>query len=109
VIVGRRNAISLTEPKRTNPIELDSNTVKETITFNLPAGFVVDELPDPVNLDTQFGKYSTTLAQKEGKRVFTRMITMNRTLVSPDKYPAVKDFYKKMLEADQSPVVLIRK
>lgn len=109
VIVGRRNAISLTEPKRTNPIELDSNMVKETITFSLPKGFVVDELPDPVNLDTQFGKYSTTLTEKEGKLVFTRTMTMNRTLISPDKYSAVRDFFKKMLEAEQSAVVLIRK
>jgi hypothetical protein len=109
VIVGRRNAVSLTEPKRTNPIELDSNAMRETVTFNLPAGFAVDELPDPVVLDTAFGKYSTSYEVKDGKLVFNRSMTMNRGTVTADKYSGVKDFFAKILDAEQSPVVLIKK
>ena len=109
VIVGRRNAIFLTEPKRTNPIEMDSHAMRETVTFQLPAGFVVDEVPDPVNLETPFGKYTTKYDAKDGKLVFTRSVTMNRGTVSADKYAGVKDFFAKMLDAEQSPVVLVRK
>jgi hypothetical protein len=109
VIVGRRNAVSLTEPKRTNPIELDSHSMRETVTFQLPTGFAVDEMPDPVNLDTAFGKYSTRYEAKDGKLVFTRSMTMNRGTITADKYASVKDFFTKILDAEQSPVVLIRK
>lgn len=109
VIVGRRNAIFLTEPKRTNPIEMDSAAMRETVTFQLPAGFVVDEVPDPVNLETPFGKYTTKYDAKDGKLVFTRSVTMNRGTVGADKYAGVKDFFAKMLDAEQSPVVLVRK
>ena len=109
VIVGRRNAVALTEPKRTNPIELDSNAMREKVTYVLPAGFVVDEMPDAVNLETNFGKYSTKYESKDGKLILTRSITMNRITIAADKYAGVKDFFTKILDAEQSPVVLIRK
>ncbi len=109
VIVGRRNAVFLTDPKRTNPIELDSNSMRETVTFLLPQGFVVDEVPNAVTLETAFGKYSTKYENKDGKLIFTRSITMNRGTISPDKYSGVKDFFTKILDAEQSPVVLIKK
>jgi len=109
VIVGRRNGVVLTEPKRTNPIELDSNMMKETITFSLPAGFRIDELPDAVSLETSFGTYSTAYAEKDGKLVFTRQLKMNRSIVPAEKYSSVKDFFAKILDAEQAPVVLVRK
>ena len=109
VIVGRRNAVWLTDLKRTNPIELNSNAMRETVTFNLPAGFEIDELPEPVTLDTNFGKYSTRYEAKDGKLLFTRSITTTRETIAPEKYNGVKEFFTRILDAEQSPVVLIRK
>lgn len=109
VIVGRRNAVSLTEPKRTNPVEIDSGAMKETVTFSLPANFVIDEIPDPVNLETPFGKYSTVYKAEGGKLVFNRTLTLNRAVISAEKYASVKDFFAKMLDAEQSAVVLVKK
>lgn len=109
VIVGRRNGLFLTEEKRFNPVMLDSGAMKETIIFNLPAGFVVDEVPDAVNLEMPFGKYTTSYEVKEHKLYFTRSLTTTRTTIPVDKYKQVKDFYAKMRDAEQSPVVLLRK
>ena len=88
---------------------LDSQAMKETVVFNLPQGFVVDEMPEAVNLETPFGKYTTSYEVKENKLVFTRSLTTTRTTVPVEKYGSVKDFYAKMREAEQSPVVLLRK
>ena len=109
VIVGRRNALSLTENIRNHPVIIDSEAVKETAVFTLPAGFIVDETPDAVNLETPFGKYATSYEVKDGKLYFTRSLTLNRTTVPVDKYNSVRDFYAKIREAEQSPVVLMRK
>jgi hypothetical protein len=109
VIVGRRNGLSLTENTRISPVMLDSQSMKETAVFTLPQGFVVDEMPTPVNLETPFGKYSTSYEVKEGKLLFTRSLIINRATVPVDKYNSVRDFYSKMREAEQSPVVLLRK
>lgn len=109
VIVGRRGGVSLTEAKREHPVMLDSNAMRETITFNLPNGFVVDEMPDAVSLETPFGKYSTKYEVKENKLIFTRSLTTVRTTVPVEKYTSVKDFYSKIMAAEQSPVVLLKK
>lgn len=109
VIVGRRNALSLTENVRNHPVIIDSEAIKETAVFTLPAGFIVDETPDAVNLETPFGKYTTSYEVKDGKLFFTRSLTLNRMTVPVDKYNSVRDFYAKMREAEQSPVVLMRK
>ncbi len=109
VIVGRRGGIFLTELKRDQPVMLDSNSMKETVTFNLPSGFVVDEMPDAVTLETPFGKYTTKYESKDNKLVFTRSLTTTRTTVPVDKYNSVKDFYSKIMAAEQSPVVLLKK
>lgn len=109
VIVGRRHTVYLTENKRTSPIELDSNVMRETVVFNLPQGFAVDEVPDAIKLDTSFGKYSTSYEVKDGKLLFTRSLTMNRSLIPADKYASVREFFTKIRDAEQTPVVLVRK
>jgi hypothetical protein len=108
-IVGRRGGVFLTEAKRDQPVMLDSNAMKETVTFNLPAGFVVDEMPDAVNLEMPFGKYTTKYEVKDNKLVFTRSLVTTRTTVPVEKYNSVKDFYSKIMAAEQSPVVLLKK
>lgn len=108
-IVGRRGGVFLTEAKREQPVMLDSNAMRETVTFNLPQGFVVDEMPDAVNLEMPFGKYSTKYEVKDNTLVFTRSLVTNRTTVPVDKYNTVKDFFTKIMAAEQSPVVLLKK
>jgi len=109
VVVGRRNDIYLTEAKRLNPIEMDSFAFKETAVFTLPAGFTVDETPDPVKLETPFGNYSTSYEVKAGKLHFARSMLTRRSVLGVDKYGAVKEFFTKIRDAEQSPVVLVRK
>lgn len=109
VFVGRRNDIYLTENKRLSPVELDSHALAENATFTLPTGFAVDELPDAVNLDTAFGKYTTKYEVKGDKLHFTRTLTMKRSSVPVEKYDTVKAFFTKMRDAEQAPVVLIKK
>lgn len=109
VIVGRRNDIYLTDPKRKTPVETDSFSMRETATFTLPAGFVVDETPDPVTLETDFGKYTTKYEVKDGKLLFSRTLSMKRAVIPVEKYDTVRNFFSKMRDAEQSPVVLQKK
>ncbi len=108
-IVSRANSIYLTEQIRKNPVSLDADSFDETTVFTLPTGFVVDEMPDALTLDTPFGKYKTSYAVKDNKLTYTRSLTMNRSTLTVDKYSSIRDFYSKILAAEQSPVVLLRK
>lgn len=108
-IASRSDSIYLTEKVRKHPVVLESNSFNEKAIFELPVGFAVDEMPDPISLDTPFGKYSTKYDVKDGKLHFTRSLMTKRATVSADKYAEVQDFFTKMLNAEQSPVVLIKK
>jgi Domain of Unknown Function with PDB structure (DUF3857)/Transglutaminase-like superfamily len=107
--VGRRGSIGFTQPTRKHPILFESNSFSETVSVALPAGFAVDEMPDPLKLETDFGKYTSSYVVKDNKLVFTRVYTLNQISIMPEKYETVKDFYKKILNAEQSPVVLLKK
>lgn len=109
VLVSRRFGSSLTDVKRLSPIEIDSSMVNETATFELPVGFAVDELPDPLTLNAEFGRYTTSYEVKGDKLIFKRLLRLTRSVVPTEKYDVVRNFYSKIRDAEQAPVVLIRK
>lgn len=108
-IVERRESLLLTEAKREHPIVLDSQSFSEVVRVKLPAGFDVDEMPDPVKLDAPFGSYKTSYAVKDGELVFTRALTQRATTIPAAQYPVIRSFFERMRAAEQAPVVLARK
>ncbi len=107
-IVSRAGSIYLTEKQRKNPVSLEAYSFEETAVFTIPAGFVVDETPDAVTLDTPFGKYKSSYEVAGGKLIYNRSMILTRSLITADKYNTVRDFFAKILAAEQSPVVLMR-
>ncbi|MEZ5427458.1 MAG: DUF3857 and transglutaminase domain-containing protein [Pyrinomonadaceae bacterium] len=105
-IVNRANSIYLTEKERILPVLVDADSFSEKAVFKLPEGFVVDEMPDAVDLETSFGKYSTSYEVKDGKLFFTRTLIMKRTTVPVEKYEKIRQFYTEIMAAEQAPVVL---
>lgn len=108
-MVSRREALPFSETARKHPVVLRSNAFSETVRVKLPAGFDVDETPDPVKLDTQFGSYTTRYDVKDGELVFTRTLVERAVTVPADQYSSVRGFFEKIRAAEQSPVVLARK
>lgn len=109
VIVSRRASLFLTEAGRKHPIMLWSEAFTETVRIKLPAGFEVDELPEPVKLETEFGTYSATHTVENGDLLFTRLFTLRRSMLPVEQYGAVRSFYQRILAVEQAPAVLIRK
>ena len=108
-VVGRLERFSFTDGKRKHPYLIDATTYSESVTIKLPAGFVVDEMPEPANLESAFGKYTANYEVKGDSLIFTRSLKLNRVTVPADKYETVRTFFGLVRNADQSPVVLLRK
>ena len=108
-IVSRRESVFLTGDRRKHPVVLEPHAYTETVKVKLPAGFDVDELPDPVKLEAPFGSYSTSYEVKDGQLHFTRAFTQRASTIPPDGYPQVRSFFERIRAAEQSPVVLARK
>jgi hypothetical protein len=108
-IVSRLDWLSLTGASRTHPVVLNSRAYTETVRFKLPEGFNVDELPDPVKLETAFGNYASTYEVKDGQLVFTRTLVQRATIIPAAQYSAVRNFFERIRAAEASPVVLAKK
>jgi len=108
-IVARRESLSLVQAKRMHPVVLHSNAYSETARVKLPAGFNVDELPDPLKLDTPFGSYATSYEVKDGQLVFTRKLVQRAATIPVEQYNSVRSFFERIRAAEQAPVVLVRK
>jgi hypothetical protein len=108
-IVSRREALTLTDPTRQHPIVLNPRAFSETVRVKLPAGFDVDEMPDPVKLEASFGTYQTSYEVKNGELVFTRALAQRASTIPADQYPKVRSFFERIRAAEQAPVVLARK
>lgn len=108
-IANRTNSIYLTEKTRKHPIKFESNSFNEKVVFTLPDGFDVDEMPEPVNITVPFGSYESTYEVKDRKLHYTRSFITKRVSVPVDRYNTVRDFFAKMRDVEQTPVVLIKK
>ena len=94
---------------RKQPVVLKPYAYTETVKVKLPAGFDVDELPDPVKLDAPFGTYAATYTVKDGQLQFTRTLVQHAATIPVEQYAAVRSFFEHIRAAEQAPVVLARK
>lgn len=108
-IVSRREGLTLTAATRKHPVVLRANAYSETVKVQLPAGFTVDEVPDPVKIETPFGSYVTSYEVKDNQLVFKRQLSQQATTIAPADYDAVRKFFENIRAAENAPVVLARK
>ncbi len=107
-LVSRRNSHALVDEERRYPVVLASNAYRETVRVALPAGFRVDEKPSDVDLDTDFGRYQASWQVQEGELLFSRALETRAGVIPVEDYTEVRDFYKAVTRAEQSPVVLVK-
>jgi hypothetical protein len=108
-VVGHSNTGWLAEPTRKQPVVLKSKALIETVRFKLPAGFDVDEIPDAVKIDSEFGTYTANYEVKDGQLVYTRSLVQRAAVLPVEKYKDVRNFFGQVRASEDAPVVLARK
>ncbi|MCA1620047.1 MAG: DUF3857 and transglutaminase domain-containing protein [Acidobacteria bacterium] len=109
-VLARGSSVQLSgAATRKYPVVLESNAFSETVRFKLPAGFDVDEVPDPVKIDSEFGSYTASYEVKDGQLLYTRKFVQRAATIPADKYGDVRAFFGRVRASEESPVVLARK
>jgi hypothetical protein len=108
-VFGRGNQPRLGDAARKYPVVLDSQAFSETVRIKLPAGFDVDEVPDAVKIESEFGTYAATYEVKDGQLLYTRRLVQRAATIPADKYGDVRSFYGRVRASEEAPVVLARK
>ncbi|GAB3636658.1 hypothetical protein GCM10027422_22480 [Hymenobacter arcticus] len=112
-ILGRLGALPAQVGPRLTPLALPpASLYQDTVRLHLPTGFRAENLPQPTQLTSAYGTYSstcTTLA--DGTLQYVRQLETRRpsgTTLPAAKYTEYQDFRRKISQADNAQVVLVK-
>lgn len=108
-IIGRLDRLSFGDGTRMLPYMIDASFYSEESRIKLPQGFAVDEMPESVKLEAEFGTYESKFTVEDGHVVYARSLKLQRHKVPVEKYDSVRNFFGRVHAAEQSPVVLMKK
>lgn len=95
---------------RKYPVELGfAYTDIDTVSIEIPAGYEPEALPQPQELKTKFGTYSSA-AKLEGNKIrYYRAIHHNDGKFPATDYKGLAAFYAAIYKADRNRIVLVKK
>ena len=92
---------------RTVPVDLGATEqVSDDYTVALPAGYTVDELPEPVKVDLGFASYESASKVENNALHYTRTYTVRELTLPADKYADVQRLAGIINADEQSQAVL---
>jgi hypothetical protein len=92
---------------RTLPIDLPaSGRWHDSFDIALPAGYVVDETPDPVNLDLDFANYHSSVSAKGNTLHYEREYVVRQVEIPPEKAAAFRRLESAILADEKGAAVL---
>ncbi len=81
----------------------------DTITYQLPKGYVPEFMLEPLTIESKFGRYAVSAVVKGETLVYIRKVTMHSGRYPAAAYTEWVDFRKKIAKADRVQMVFIKK
>ena len=104
------DAWSLPRETRAWPIDLSAiQTRTDHFDLALPPGYVVDELPDPVSLDTDFASYYSAVTADATSLHYTREYTVKQLQLDASRYDDLRKFSERIAYDEAASAVLKKK
>ena len=95
--------------ERRLPLRLVGHSITSHSTVIVPLGFTVDEIPDPVSREAEFGTFAAAWKKDSGQLRFESRLEMRARMLPPERAGEVADFLNRVREAMRAPVVLVKK
>ena len=96
------------EKERKLPVRLRAQSFSEQSSIFLPVGFVPDSLAREYEIETDFASYRITSRVEGDQLHYTRDLTIQDAIIPLADYPKFEEFYDRVIQADQKPIVLVR-
>lgn len=113
-LLGRLSPLPAQVGARQMPLALPAPSLsQDTVRLHVPTGFRVENLPQPTQLTTAYGTYSSSCtALPDGTLQYVRQLETRRpagsTTLPAARYPDYQDFRRKVSQADNAQVVLVK-
>jgi hypothetical protein len=108
-VLGRYSELISDKPRK-YPIDLgQTGTWRDSFDVTIPAGYVVDDMPDPVNVDVGFASYKSEVKASGSVLHYTREYVVKDLDLAPEKYPDVKKLMGAITSDENNSAVLKKK
>ena len=108
-VVGTKGSNLLSGKPRKYPIEFQEATRQDDVfDIDLPAGYVVDELPKPVLAECAYGTYKSEVLVADNVLHYKRTYEIRDVTVPTQKLDEVRDFFHQIAADEKSSAVLRR-
>jgi hypothetical protein len=95
------------DKRRAYPIELGHpGRWSDSFDISLPPGYVVDEMPDPVNIDVDFASYRSSVTAKANQLHFESEYVVRQMEIPAEKAPAFLKLEGAILAGERGAAVL---
>ncbi len=97
------------DESRSLPFEIRQSFEDEyEIDFSIPKGYKIDETPDNVALNSEFGYYKLSFVKKGEEIKVLRKIQVNKGTYPKEKYNEYVGFRKKIINMDNSKILITK-
>jgi hypothetical protein len=79
----------------------------DSVRYELPTGYEVEAVPDPVTIETPFATYEATVERLGDVLLYRRRVEWREKTLPPDQYEAFRSLLQDMVRADQAQAVLV--
>jgi Domain of Unknown Function with PDB structure (DUF3857)/Transglutaminase-like superfamily len=105
-VVGT-DVLPFDDKPRTVPIDLNATgRWHDSFDIALPAGYVVDETPDPISVDVDFATYHSTITAKDNHLHYERDYVVRQVEIPADKAAAFRKLESAILSDEKGTAVL---
>lgn len=108
-IMSRQNSKLVPDPDRKFDIDLTYEyTDIDSVEIKVPSGFQPESVPQDVNIESAFGRYSASVRFTNDKIIYYRKMEQFGGRFPANKYNDLVKFYDQIYKADRNKVVLVK-
>ena len=99
------------QEKREYPVDFKFPTQnKYTINIEIPEGYVVESIPTPVNMvfNENMGSFKFLVGATGNKIQVTITSDLNMSIISPEYYESLKEYFQKIVDKENEKIVLVK-
>lgn len=106
-LIGRGDEPFLAGPRRVNAVYFPYPWSEiDRVEIAVPTGSVVEQLPDPIELDIGVARYRASFSLSNGKLIYERVLRVGGIYIAADQYDAAKAFFDRVHNADHTVISL---
>jgi len=108
-VLGNKGGIVDSDKPRKYPIEFPEATLQtDDFQITLPPGYVADDLPDAVDVKSDFASYKSKIEISGNSMHYQRTYQVTDVLVPTEKLPSLRNFFSQIASDERATAVLRR-